>query len=171
MSDEREFKIVMSGDAGGLVSAAKESEQALNQVKEQATTTGKEGGKAEDEAAEKVKKHALSHRQLHRAMHAVNELIPGLGTAMQFAFGAAAGSVAVLVMGIEALKGALEKIEEKYKEAAEAGTASWRAQQDEAETAFELFLTPENERAAEELQVLEKAHIAALRRLLSKDPE
>jgi len=141
-------------------------------------------GKANEEASKHAEKNEFSHRQLHKIFHSLSEVVPGLGQAMMFTLGAAAGGTAVLVEGIKVLAGWIEKIREKYKEAAEASAEVWRAGQDDsakaitaaadyARTLEEIATATDQVKAAEDREraVLEAIEHARMKILEAQEKE
>ena len=79
MGNEREFKIKITGDAGGITTSAEQGRNALGQL----AATTRESGKAGEAAGEAVEKHSKHLHGLHQICHTLNEILPGLGALMQ----------------------------------------------------------------------------------------
>jgi hypothetical protein len=85
-------------------SGAQQATAALNQ----ATGAQEKGG----EAAEKHKKHVEG---LHKMFHALNEVVPGLGTAMQAAFSPIGGAMAIGTMALQLFHEKMKEFNEECK--------------------------------------------------------
>ena len=72
MADEREFKILITGDAASATDAAKKSADGLGDLGQKVKETGEKTG----ETTKATDKFELSHRELLRTIHAA---VPGVG--------------------------------------------------------------------------------------------
>lgn len=113
MAVDRTYRIRIETVANNA--GCKEAEEGLNKTSQAA----EKSGQAHDKAAEHVDKHLLSHRQLHKICHALNELVPGLGFAMQAAFSPVGATVAVSVMAMKLFHEKMKEIDEEMKKASE----------------------------------------------------
>lgn len=111
MSDDRELKFKITGDASGLVGASKQGSQALEGI---AQTTKKDAG-AQEEAGRATEKHGGHLRGLHRLFHALNEVVPGLGVAMQAAFSPIGAAISLGVMALKLFHEKLKEVNEEFK--------------------------------------------------------
>lgn len=78
-------------------------------------------GKAAEKAGEDIKLMEFKGRELHEALHKINEIAPGLGTALRAVFNPELLGVTGLILAVETVKGALDSWKKKMDDMAEAG--------------------------------------------------
>jgi hypothetical protein len=132
MSVDREYRIKVYTEASG--SGAQQTAQDLEDV-----------GKAGEQAGEGMKLFETHGREFHRLLHLLDEILPGTGLLLKAAFNPATLGIGALVLGIEAVKSAIESYNKKLEEAGEAAAKADFASGIEA--AIEVYRT-----AAEEQQ-------------------
>ena len=130
--EEREFRIRITGDAGGIVAASKEGESALKGIagagNEAAPALDKVGQKTEE--AGKASEHAgINHRALHLIFRQVGEASKGLEIGLMALSGVLMGSVTfgiyAVVAAVKALIAHFERQKEVALEAAKATVRFW----------------------------------------------
>jgi hypothetical protein len=136
-----------------LVKIGKVDEADLPMLKRQIEEVGQnteELSKKTEHSAEATKGHAANSRELHKVMHALNEIVPGLGTALKIAFHPTSIGIVGTLVAFEGLKSVLESMKEidsiplteftGNKEAIEAVKAAY----EKAELAAKMFVTEQN---------------------------
>jgi hypothetical protein len=133
MADEREFKILITGDAGGIVDASRQSSSALKEV---AGSAGGEAAPALDKLGQRMEEggrsaeHAgISHRGLHMIFRQVGEASKGLEIGLMALTGVMTGSlmfgVYAVIAGVQAMIAHFEKQKAVVLEAAKATVQFW----------------------------------------------
>src|ERR1039458_1054576 len=97
MSVDREYRIRINtiGDPSGAQVVA----GALDK------TTG-----ATQEATKAAEKHGAGLHALHRLFHSLNEVVPGLGVALQAAFSPIGAAISLAVMGVQLFREHTKKL-------------------------------------------------------------
>src|ERR1039458_4861245 len=120
MSVDREYRIriTTAGDPSGAQAVA----GALDK------TTG-----ATQEATKATEKHGAGLHALHRLFHSLNEVVPGLGVALQAAFSPIGAAISLAVMGVQLFQEKMketnaefQKLEEEAAKPATNRMAAWR---------------------------------------------
>ena len=109
MSVDREFRIRITTSAD--TTGGKQTAASLEEVKkaiEKSADASTEAGKAEE-------KHATHLHALHKVFHALNEVVPGLGVAMQAAFSPIGATISLAVMVLGAFREHMQKLNEEFK--------------------------------------------------------
>lgn len=102
MSVDREYRIRINtiGDPSGAQVVA----GALDK------TTG-----ATQEATKATEKHGAGLHALHRLFHSLNEVVPGLGVALQAAFSPIGAAISLAVMAVQLFREHTKKLNEEFK--------------------------------------------------------
>jgi hypothetical protein len=109
MPDESlEILVKMSADTSG----GKEVRKDLDQTKEKA-------GESHGAAGAAAEKHETHIRGLHKIFHSLNEVVPGLGVAMQAAFSPIGAVVSIALMALRLFHEKMKEFNEECRKAAE----------------------------------------------------
>ena len=135
MSEEREFKINITGDAGGIVAAGKQGVNALKGVAEAASGEAAPAldklGQVTEEGGKASGRSGISHRALHLIFRQVGEASKGLEVGLMGVSGVMLGSLTfgiyAVVTAIKVLMEHFEKQKEIVLEAAKATVQFWTA--------------------------------------------
>ena len=106
MAADRTYRIRV--ETRGDPSGAKSVGDALDK-----TTESTEG------ASRAVEKHSAGLHAMHRLFHALNEVVPGLGVAMQAAFSPIGAAISIAVMALQLFREHLKKVNEELDKMAE----------------------------------------------------
>ena len=120
MGDERELKIKITTAAD--TSGAKQTAAELGNL-----------GTAQEEAGKKAEKHGASLHAMHRIFHSLNEVVPGLGVALQAAFSPIGAAISLAVIALRLFQEKMketnaefQKLEEEAAKPATNRMAAWR---------------------------------------------
>ena len=120
MDKEREFKIKITTAAD--TSGAKQTAAEFGNL-----------GAAQEEAAKKAEKHGASLHAMHRIFHSLNEVVPGLGVALQAAFSPIGAAISLAVIALRLFQEKMketnaefQKLEEEAAKPATNRMAAWR---------------------------------------------
>ena len=116
MSDGREVKINITGDASGLVGACKQGEAALQDV---TGATGKATA-ANEEHGKSFLKAESSGRAFHKLLHEISIASPELGMALRFALSPVGGTIMTAVYALKTLQDAEKEAVAAFEAAAAA---------------------------------------------------
>ena len=90
--DTLDLLIRIKSDTAG----AEEGKKALNEV----TGATSKGAAATQEASKATEKHTVGLHAMHQIFHSLNEIVPGLGAVMQFAFSPVGAAISVAVLAL-----------------------------------------------------------------------
>lgn len=108
MVDEREFKILITGDAAGIMAASKQGADALGET-----------AKATEKTSESSQVLFGHTEKLHKLFHQMDHTLPGLGVALKAVFSPEGLGIAAGMAAFHILREVIESSSEEAKRAAE----------------------------------------------------
>lgn len=115
-----------------------EAKKAVSLLDELKVGTEK-GGEATKEAAKGVELFNTHGRDMHKLIHGLNELVPGLGSALKFAFHPGTIGIGVTLLLVQQFAEHLKKAKEEAEALAQATANTWIAQRDAAEELLKMM--------------------------------
>src|ERR1039457_6736311 len=105
--DTLDLLVRIKSDTAG----AEEGKKGLNEV----TGATSKGAAATQEASKATEKHTVGLHAMHQIFHSLNEIVPGLGAVMQFAFSPVGAAISVAVLALQGFREHIKKVNEELK--------------------------------------------------------